>query len=49
MAPFTIDSDNNIVAHAGPPAPGDESQAFSTAKELAKLSAEWPASRLTDS
>ena len=45
---FTIDSDNNITAHAGLPAGADESQSFSTAKELAKLTAEWPASRLVD-
>jgi 23S rRNA pseudoU1915 N3-methylase RlmH len=48
MATFTIDSENNIVAHTGVPASADESQSFSTAKELAKLSAEWPASRLVD-
>ena len=48
MATFTIDSDNNITAHAGPPASADESQSFSNAKELAKLTAEWPASRLVD-
>jgi hypothetical protein len=48
MATFTIDSENNIVAHTGPPAGADESQSFSTSKELAKLTAEWPASRLVD-
>jgi integrase/recombinase XerD len=48
MATFTIDSDNNITAHAALPAGADESQSFSTAKELAKLTAEWPASRLVD-
>ena len=45
MSTFTIDSDNNITAHAGLPAGADESQSFSSAKELAKLTAEWPASR----
>jgi len=45
---FTIDSENNIVAHAALPAGADESQSFSTAKELAKLTAEWPMSRLVD-
>jgi hypothetical protein len=45
---FTIDSENNIVAHTGPPTGAGESQAFSTATELAKLTAEWPASRLVD-
>jgi hypothetical protein len=48
MATFTIVSENNIVAHTGPPAGADESQSFSTAKELAKLTAEWPTSRLLD-
>ena len=45
---FTIDSENNIVAHAALPAGADASQSFSTAKELAKLTAEWPASRMVD-
>jgi hypothetical protein len=48
MSTFTIDSDNNIKALAGLPAGTDESQSFSTAKELAKLTAEWPVSRLAD-
>ena len=48
MATFTIDAENNITAHAGLPAGTDESQSFSTAKELTKLTAEWPASRLVD-
>ncbi len=48
MSTFTIDSDNNITAHAGLPAGADESQSFSNAKELSKLTAEWPASRLVD-
>ena len=45
---FTIDSENNITAHAAVPAGADESQSFSTAKELAKLTADWPVSRLVD-
>lgn len=48
MATFTIDSDNNITAHASLPAGADESQSFSNPKELAKLTAGWPASRLVD-
>ena len=48
MATFTIDAENNILAHTGPPAGADEAQSFSTVKELAKLTAEWPASRLVD-
>jgi hypothetical protein len=48
MATFTIDSENNIVAHTGPQTSTDESQSFSNAKDLAKLTAEWPASRLVE-
>jgi Protein of unknown function (DUF3489) len=48
MSTFTVDSENNIVAQTGPLAASDESQSFTTAKELAKLTAEWPASRLVD-
>jgi hypothetical protein len=48
MAMFTIDSENYVVAHTGPTADADESQSFSTAKELAKLTAEWATSRLVD-
>ena len=48
MAIFTIDSDNNIVAHAELPAGADQSQSFISHKELAKLTAEWPASRLIE-
>jgi hypothetical protein len=46
MSTFTIDSENNITALAGPATGTDESQSFSSPKELAKLTAEWPASRL---
>jgi uncharacterized protein DUF3489 len=45
---FTIDSDNNIVAHAGTPASVDNLQPFSTEKELTQLAADWPASRLIE-
>jgi len=48
MATFTIDSDNNITAHAGPPAGADESQSFSNPRELAKLTRDWPLSRLVE-
>ena len=48
MATFTIDSENNIAAHAAVPANTDNLEAFATEKELAKLSAEWPGSRLVD-
>src|SRR5450755_152901 len=48
MATFTIDSENNITALAGLPAGADQSQSFSTAKELGRLAAGWPASRLVE-
>jgi hypothetical protein len=48
MSTFTIDAENNIMSHATLPAGADESQSFSSAKELAKLTAEWPVSRLVD-
>jgi hypothetical protein len=48
MSTFTIDAENNILAHAELPAAADESQSFSSAKELAKLTTEWPVSRLVD-
>ena len=48
MSTLTIDAENNVTAHAVLPADADESQSFSTAKELAKLTAEWPASRLVE-
>jgi hypothetical protein len=48
MSTFIIDSDNNITALTGLPTGGDESQSFSNAKELARLTAEWPVSRLLE-
>jgi hypothetical protein len=48
MPTFTIDAENNITGHAALPAGSDQSQSFSTAKELAAVTAEWPASRLVD-
>jgi integrase/recombinase XerD len=48
MATFAIDSDNNITAHLALPADADKTQSFSNPKELAKLTAEWPASRLVE-
>jgi hypothetical protein len=46
MPVFTIDATNNITGHAELPA--DAEGAFSTAKELAKLTADWPVSRLME-
>jgi hypothetical protein len=48
MATFTVDSDNNITACAGVPASAENLQSFSSAQQLAKLTAEWPASRLVE-
>src|SRR3984957_19318877 len=46
MSIFTIDSENNITPHVGLPVGAGE--LFYSAKELAKVTAEWPASRLID-
>jgi hypothetical protein len=46
MSTFIIDDQNNITALAGLPA--DAAQSFSNVKELAKLTAEWPVSRLVE-
>ena len=48
MSTFTIDSDNNITALVELPADADRSTTFSSEKELAKLIADWPISRLID-
>ena len=48
MSTFTIDSDNNIAAHAGSAVTTDDLQSFASEKELAKLTVEWPASRLVE-
>ena len=48
MSTFTIDPNNNITAHAGLPASADNLQSFTTAKELVKLAAEWPITRLVE-
>jgi hypothetical protein len=45
---FTIDQDNNIAVHAGSSASTDNLETFTTEKELAKLAAEWPATRLVE-
>lgn len=44
---FIIDNDNNITAFAELPE-GANSDAFASEKELAKLTAEWPAARLVE-
>jgi hypothetical protein len=50
MTTFTIDSDNNITAHATPEeaaaATTTPFDSFSTEQELAELAGQWPAERL---
>ena len=48
MATFPIDTENNIAAHTAVPANLENARAFESEKQLAKLAAEWPGSRLTD-
>ena len=48
MVTFTISEDNNIIAFAQTPAGADQTESFSSEKELAKLTADWPASRLIE-
>src|ERR1022692_2136943 len=48
MTTFTIDTDNNIAAHAAAPAAQDNLLVFSSQKELSKATAEWPISRLVE-
>jgi hypothetical protein len=48
VATFTIDSEDNLAAHAAVPTNLENAQAFATEKELAKLSAEWTGFRLVD-
>ena len=48
MVTFTISEDNNIIAFAEAPHGTDQTESFSSEKDLGKLSATWPASRLID-
>jgi hypothetical protein len=48
MTTFTIDTDNNITAHAAAPAAQDNVVAFATEKEFIKATAEWPIARFTE-
>ena len=45
---FTIDTDNNIAAHAGQPASAENVQSFASYQELARLADAWPAARLLE-
>jgi len=48
MNTFTIDPDNNITVLVGDPAGAANPETFSTEKELAKSTADWPISRLVE-
>ena len=48
MSTFTIDSENNIAAHAALPTNLEDAQEFATEKELAKLASQWSGSRLVE-
>ena len=48
MATSTIDSENNIAAHAAVPANTENLQSFASEKKLAKLAVEWPGARLVE-
>jgi len=47
MATFTINSENNITAHAGL-VPAGAGESFTNLKDLTKLTADWPTARLAD-
>jgi hypothetical protein len=46
---FTIDSDDNIAVYAGTPTSAGNFEPLASEKELEKLAADWPASRLVES
>jgi hypothetical protein len=48
MTTFTIDSDNNITAHAEKPTTTEGMEAFATEKAFHAMAAKWPANRLID-
>ncbi|MGD1096531.1 MAG: DUF3489 domain-containing protein [Bryobacteraceae bacterium] len=48
MTTFTLNTENNITAFSGKPADAATGETFTSQKELGKLSADWPASRLVD-
>ena len=45
---FNIDSDNNITGFAEPPTDANPAEHFSSEKELAKLTRDWPTTRLVE-
>jgi hypothetical protein len=48
MTTFLIDNDNNITAFVELPADANKADSFASEKDLAKLTKDWPASRLAD-
>jgi len=48
MKTFTIDAENNIMAHASPEEAVSGAERFATEAELNKLAANWPAERLVE-
>ncbi len=48
MKTFAIDNENNITAYAMPEQVPEGHARFSGKKELAKISAKWPASRMVE-
>jgi hypothetical protein len=48
MTTFTIDTDNNITAYDAMPAAQGNLVVFASQKELAKVTAVWPANRLVE-
>ena len=49
MTNFTIDSENNITAHASQSEITDkEAEQFTSEKDLAQLAADWPGNRLVE-
>ena len=48
MTTFSVDKNNDIIAHDATPAAQDNVVAFATEKEFAKLSADWPIARFAE-
>ena len=50
MTTYTIDQENNVIAHAGAKETNSQpgAERFSSSKDLVRLAAKWPASRLVE-
>src|SRR5690348_10755131 len=48
MTTFIISKDNNITASPGKPGVAIPGESFTCEKELARITADWPTSRLVD-